>query len=130
LINPNIENQKYPFVFPSIKKKIHIAKIRINSHQLHSETGHWTIPKTSRDEIICHLCDTKRVEDETNFILECPAYTHIISQFQNIFRNIDLPNLLTHQNYGDLGTFLLNIFEHKNKLLKQTKQILSFLKVQ
>jgi hypothetical protein len=72
-------------------------------------------------ERICHLCDTKRVEDENHFLLECLMYTHIKSQFQNICYNIDLPNLLTHQNYGDLGMLLLKLFEHINKILKQTK---------
>jgi hypothetical protein len=46
VINPNLEDQKYLFVLTSVKKKINIAKIRTNSHELHSETGHWTIPKT------------------------------------------------------------------------------------
>jgi hypothetical protein len=99
VINPNLEDQKYLFVLTSIKKKINIVKIRTNSHELHSETGHWTIPKTSWVKRICHLCDTKRVEDENHFLLECPMYTHIRSQFQNICYNTNLPNLLTHQNY-------------------------------
>jgi hypothetical protein len=73
VINPNLEDQKYLSVITSLKKKINIAKIRMNSHELHSETGCWTIPKTSWDERICHLCDTKKVEDEKHFLLECPA---------------------------------------------------------
>ena len=36
VINPNLENQNYLFVLTSIKKKISIAKIRRNSHELHS----------------------------------------------------------------------------------------------
>jgi hypothetical protein len=60
LINPNLEEQKY---LPSVKKTISIAKIRTNSHELHSETGHWSIPKTPWDERVCNLCDTRKVED-------------------------------------------------------------------
>jgi hypothetical protein len=41
-----IEDQNYLSVLPSVKKKISIAKIRTNSHELHSKTGRWTIPKT------------------------------------------------------------------------------------
>jgi hypothetical protein len=67
VINPNLEDQNYLFVLPSVKKKISIAKIRTNSHELHSETGHWSIPKTPWDERVCHLCDTKKVEDENTF---------------------------------------------------------------
>ena len=45
VINPNLEDQKYHFVLTSSKKKINIAKIRTNSHELHSEIGCWTIVK-------------------------------------------------------------------------------------
>jgi hypothetical protein len=73
VINPNLEHQNYLSVFPSVKKKISIAKIRTNSHKLHSEIGHWSIPKTPWDERVCHLCDTKKVEDEKHFLLDCPC---------------------------------------------------------
>jgi hypothetical protein len=118
VINPNLEDQNYLFVLTSVKKKISIAKIRINSHELHSETGHWSIPKMPWDERVCHLCDTKRVEYEKQFLLAYPSYTHIRSQFQNICYNIILPNLLTQKNYGDLGKLLLMLFEQLNKILK------------
>jgi hypothetical protein len=75
VINHNIEDQKHLFVLISVKKKINIAKIRANSHELYSETGHWTIPKTPWNGIIYHLCDTKRVEDEKIFLFEYPTYT-------------------------------------------------------
>ena len=44
VINPTLEDQKYLSILTSSKKKINIAKIRMNSHELHSETGHWTVP--------------------------------------------------------------------------------------
>ena len=120
VINPNLEDQNYLSVFPSVKKKINIAKIRTNSHELHSEIGRWSIPKMPWDERVCHLCDTKKVEDEKHFILDCPAYTHIRSHFQNI-DHTTIPNLLTQQKYGDLGNLLLMLFEHINKILKNHK---------
>ena len=46
VINPTLENQRYISVLTSSKKKTNISKIRMNSHELHSETGRWTIPKT------------------------------------------------------------------------------------
>ena len=45
VINPNLEDQKYLLVVTSSRKKINIAKIRMNSHELHSETKCWSIPK-------------------------------------------------------------------------------------
>ena len=75
-------------------KKKNIAKIRTNSHELHSEIEHWSIPKTPWDERVCPICDTKKVEDENHFLLECPSYTQIRSQFQNMYHNTNLPNIL------------------------------------
>jgi hypothetical protein len=40
VINPNLEDQDNLLVLRSAKNKISIAKIRTNSHKLHSETGH------------------------------------------------------------------------------------------
>ena len=39
VINPTLEYQKYLSVLTSSKEKINIAKIRTNSHELHSEIG-------------------------------------------------------------------------------------------
>jgi hypothetical protein len=62
VVNPNLEDQKYLSILRSANKKINIAKIRSNFHELHSEIGRWTVPKTLWDERTCHLCDTVRVE--------------------------------------------------------------------
>jgi hypothetical protein len=97
-ISPNPEDQNYFLVLTSAKKKTKVAKIRTKSHKLHGESGHWKIPKTPLDERICHLFDTKRVEYEEHFLLECTTYTQIKSQFQNICHNVHLPNLLSHQS--------------------------------
>jgi len=67
VINHNLENQNYLFLLPSVKKKISIAKIKTNSHELHTETEYWSIPKTPWDERVCHLCDIKNVEDKNTF---------------------------------------------------------------
>ena len=118
VINPKIKSIS---VLTSLKKKINIAKIITNSHELHSETGRWIVPKTSWVEMICHLCENRNIEDENHFLLECPAYTHIRSQFPNLCCNTGLPSLLTCQNYSELGTLLSKLFEHINTSLKQTK---------
>ena len=122
VINPTLEDQKYLLVLTSSKKKINIAKISwTNSHELHSETGRWTVPKTLWVERICHLCKDMNIEDENNFLLECSAYTHIRSQFHNLCCNTDLPRILTCQNCSELRMILSNLFEHMNTILKQTK---------
>jgi hypothetical protein len=67
VINHILEDKKYLFVLTSVKKKINIAKLRKKYHELHSETGHWSIPKTPWDERVCLLCDTNMFEDEKLF---------------------------------------------------------------
>ena len=89
----------------------------MNSHELHSETGCWTVPKRPWVERIYHLCENMNIKDENHFLLECLAYTHIRSQFRNLCCNIDLPS----QNYNELKTLLSKLFEHRNMILKQTK---------
>ena len=46
VINPTLDNQTYLSVLSNNKKKMNIAKIRSNYHELQSETGRWSIPKT------------------------------------------------------------------------------------
>jgi hypothetical protein len=58
----------------------------------------------------CHLCDTEKVEDENHFLLDCLAYNHIRSHFQNIDHTTNLPNLFTQQKYDDLGNLHLMFF--------------------
>ena len=92
----------------------------MNSHELHSETGSWAVPKTPWVEMIYHLYENKNIEDESHFLLECHAYTHIRYQFHDLCCNTDLPGLLTCQNYSELGALLTKLFEHRNTILKQT----------
>ena len=40
VIKPNLEDKNYFSVLTSVKKKKSITRIRINSHELHSEIGH------------------------------------------------------------------------------------------
>ena len=55
VINPTLEDQKYLSVLTSSMKKMNIAKIRMNSNELHSETCRWVVPKTPWVERICHI---------------------------------------------------------------------------
>ena len=93
MTNPNLEDQKYLSILTSVEKKINMAKIRINSQELHSEIVHWTIYKMTWVERMCLLYDTERVEYENNFILECPIYTHIRDLNFKIF--VAIPTSLT-----------------------------------
>ena len=82
--NLTLEDQTYLSVLTSSKKNTNIAKIRTNSHELHSEIGCWRIPKTPWVERICHLCENVNIKDENHMLFECPTCTHIRSQFHNL----------------------------------------------
>ena len=118
VINHSLEYQKYLSVLTISRKEINIAKFRTNSHELHREKGHWSIPKTPWAERVFHLCESMSVEDENHFLLECLAYTQNRYEFHNICYNTNLYNLLTFQNYSEFGKILGNLFEHKNNILK------------
>jgi len=68
VLNPNLENKKYSSIFTTEKKKIKVAKIRNNSHELHSDTRCWPIPKTPWDKRVYHLCNTRRVQDKLHYV--------------------------------------------------------------
>ena len=93
----------------------------MNSHELHSETMSWTVPKTLLAKRIFNLYEIMNIEDENHIFLECLTYTHIKSEFQNICFNTYLSNLLAPQNYGKLGMLVFKLFKHRNKILKQIK---------
>ena len=61
-------------VLTSSKKKINISKM--NSHELHSETRHWIIHKTSLIERICHLYETMSIEDDNRFLKVLFVHPH------------------------------------------------------
>ena len=114
VINPKLRNHVYLSELTTSLKKINITKIRTNSHELHSETWRWSIPKTPWAERVCHVCESMSVEDENHFLLECLDYIIIRYQFHSICYNKNLYNLLTYQNYSEPG----KLFEHKNNILK------------
>jgi len=102
----------------STKKKMSITRIRTNSHQLRSETGRWSTSKTPSEDRICQICDTKKVEDENQFLLDCMTITHIRSQFPIISHTSNLLDLLSQPNYSDLEMLIPLLFDHRNKILK------------
>ena len=92
--NPNLEVQKYLSLVTNSWKKINITKIKTNSHELHSKTGCWSIPKTPWAERVFHLCDFINIDDENHFLLECLPYTHIRSKFHSIWYNTNFYNFI------------------------------------
>ena len=60
VINPNLEDKKYLLEVTSSRKKINIANIITNSHEIHSKTRSWSIPKTPWEERVFYMCIYER----------------------------------------------------------------------
>ena len=56
------------------------TKIRISAHSLAVETGRYTKPVTPSDQRTCKYCK-HIVDDEIQFLFQCPQYSSIRSKF-------------------------------------------------
>ena len=56
--------------------------------------------------------------EDLEIVIDHPVYTHIGIKFQNICDATNLLDCLTKQNYDDLETLLLIIFEHINNKIR------------
>jgi hypothetical protein len=64
------------FWFSCTDKRREFSKLRISAHQLRIESGRYTRPrKTPLQDRTCLVCKGNSVEDETHFVLHCPAYS-------------------------------------------------------
>ena len=64
---------------------------------------------------MCHVCLACSVEDEHHFIFDCPAYSHIRDQHDNLFQN---PNPIDATDQpGVLGYYLQTCFSHRQSVL-------------
>ena len=121
-----MEYWRYLSVITTSQRKINIAKTRMNSHELHTKTGRWYIPKTLWVAKVFHMCQSMSIEDENHFLLECLSYTHMRSEFHSICYNTNIYNFLACQNYSKLGKLLGKRFEHRNNIFK-VNQVFYFL---
>ena len=76
------------FVHRSQHRKF-LTKLRISNHCLRIETGRYCNEK--REERKCQFCNTSSVESETHFILYCPAYDDLRTNFFDYLANF-IPN--------------------------------------
>ena len=57
-----------------------LTKFRISSHKLKIEMGRFTRPLTPLKQRVCDHC-LMTIEDEFQFLMQCPRYSHIRSNF-------------------------------------------------
>ena len=81
-----MENCEHRAIFEHIIKSRRRRKnltnlSRISTHKLEIEVGRYSRPPTKAEERFCKICDTKNVEDEKHFLLECKIYDNIRNKF-------------------------------------------------
>lgn len=109
-----------------------ISKIRLSAHKLAIESGRYNA--TFRNERYCNACKTDAIEDETHFIFQCKAYSHLRNSFfSNFYKiiKIDIANNLDKERYilhvclnSEIHTilkitvkFINDCFEHRCQLV-------------
>ena len=75
-----------------------LMRFRVGAHWLSVVTGRWADGGTVRAQRYCRKCMAYTVEDEKHFMLECPAYQEIRSEFGELFDYCegDLRKLMCH----------------------------------
>ena len=63
-----------------------LTKFSISSHKLKIETSRFTRPLTPFERRVCDHC-LMTIEDEFHFLMQCPKYSHIQSNFFQTFKN-------------------------------------------
>ena len=107
----------------------HTHFMRISTHKLRIETGRYN--KIPREERLCNLCNSNKIEDETHFLLYCPRYSSIRDMFFSkieskipFLRLLSQETLISHlMNSTDyyiniqLISFISSCFELRDKLV-------------
>ena len=58
------------------------------NNRLAIEIGWWMIIHILRTTRLCHFCSYNTIENEANFMLECPMYNPIRDKFPSLFENV------------------------------------------
>ena len=79
-----------------------IVAYHTSIHRLSIETRQWSTTPMPRENRLCHFCSYNVVENEAQFVLECPLFNSIRDKFQTLLKKVVLWSLkslfqLAHQ---------------------------------
>ena len=107
--------------------------MRLGNHSLNIEDGRYKQPKIPRERRICFLCNLSKVETETHFLFEFPAYNTQRKAFSKELERYSLEQLANEsslkcfmetkrdQQLILLGKYIENLFEHRITLSSDSK---------
>ena len=120
--------EKYFTCMRERKHMIALARFRTSSHNLHIEVGRHTSPITPLEKRICKFCNSRAIDDEVHFILDCNFHSTERSVFLNTASNIiPFSNVTKHDIFAKimscnspillnaLGKFVYNGFQKRER---------------
>ena len=109
---------------PNFQHRRPISKLRCSVHTLEIEKGRHKrggvgIPKNER---ICTICKNGQVEDEEHFLLYCHVYNPLKTKYK-IETISEIKSLFSEENQNNLGKYLKEAFEAREKIKERTINI-------
>ena len=114
--------------------RIALSRLRTSCHQLEMEVGRHHKPPIPENERICKYCSTSSIDNETHFLIECPA-TNSLRQtlwntvqsvhphFQNLSSIERMKLILASTNKNivcEAASYTYRAFEHRKRLTATT----------
>ena len=97
---------------PKFEDRKSIARLRCSNHPLHIEQGrHRNTPRENR---LCWLCPSKKVETEQHFLTECSFFNRYRPNYDLKFLN-DAKNMMKNTDPAVLGKYLTEAFSERKK---------------
>ena len=118
----NFEISPYLLTIHNRKHRNSLAKLRLSSYQLQVETGrHTGVERRNRK---CTFCTTSDIEDEYHFVLICPIYQQLRTQYISRYYHRQ-PSMLkfvqllksSGSTVRRLSAFIAKAFEVRNSVL-------------
>lgn len=102
-----------------------LTRLRISAHNLRIETGRYGRQRIERNDRICQCCVSGDLEDEYHFILICPAFKELQSQYikkyyytrPSMFKFIELLRTTNKQILIKLSKYIILASNARNSLL-------------
>ena len=97
---------------PNFEDRKSIARLRCSNHPLHIEQGrHRHIPRENR---LCRLCPSKKVETEEHFLTECTFFNRYRPNY-DLKNQDDAKNMILNTDPIVLGKYLTEAFSERKK---------------
>ena len=114
--------------------RIALSRLQTSCHQLEIEVGRHHKPPIPENERICKYCSTSSIDNETHFLLECPAtdslrqtlwntVQSVHPHFQNISSIERMKLILASTNKNivcEATSYTYRAFEHQKRLTATT----------